>query len=251
MNVAMPTPVRILGTPVDAVTRAEALQRCESFLRGTRLHHVVTANPEMLLHARRHYSYAATLQHADLVLPDGIGLVVAARWSRYPLPERIPGVEFFLELCQLAAREGKRVFLLGGWGGVVTNVADQLRQKIPHLNVSAFTPDHSADAPPAALWDALASIQPGLLFVAYGVPKQERWIAQHRARLESLGVRIALGVGGTFDMLSGRLPRAPHWIRRSGLEWLWRLRLQPRRFPRAFRAAVMFPLAVVRERVLR
>lgn len=241
--------VRLVGVFVDALTRAEVLTRCGQTLGGQRLLHIVTANPEILLRASRSPSYQALLGEADLVLPDGVGLLFAARLRAQRFPERITGVDFLLDLCRIASGAGKRVYLLGGKRRVGEETARRLRRQFPELDVRAFADDHNAASPPPTLWRELAQLRPTILLVAYGVTAQECWIAQHRRRLESLGVRIAMGVGGAFDILSGRLPRAPRWVRASGLEWLWRLTLEPHRLPRVLRATLVFPWSVWRSGV--
>lgn len=239
----------ILGLPVDAVDRAQALERCAAFLHTERTHQVITANPEFVVHAWRQPEVRRIALHSALVVADGVGLRWAARTLKTSLPERIPGVELFLGLCRIAAREGKGVYLLGGRRGVAALSAERLRREIPRLDIRAFPIDHAAVSPPLRLWDDLRRLRPALLAVAYGQPQQELWIDEQRARLEAAGVRLAIGVGGTFDLLAGELPRAPRWLRGIGLEWLWRLGLEPRRLPRAFRAVCLFPLLVLRERV--
>ncbi|MDP3685788.1 MAG: WecB/TagA/CpsF family glycosyltransferase [bacterium] len=286
----VPGRIPILGIPVDALTRAEVLARCADALGGERLLHIVTANPEILLQARRDRTYTSILQHADLVVADGVGVLLAARLFGQRFPERIPGVELLVGLCRLAvgegptsptgfagqaplrppnvaqppprlrpagkasrdepgfAGQGRRVYFLGGWSGVAEKAARRLHERIPGLDARAFAPDHAAEESPTALWDELRAFRPTVLFVAYGAPKQEEWISKHREQLERFGVRVAMGVGGAFDTLSGKHPRAPRWIRAIGVEWLWRLVLEPHRFLRIVRATVLFPATVVRDR---
>lgn len=244
----MPQNVSILGVRVDAPTRREVLTRCEQMLGEPTLHHVVTANPELVLAASRDAVVREVLGKGSLVVPDGVGLLWAARQYGQNLPERIPGVELVRDLAQLTATRGQPVFLVGGREGVALAAAAKLRQEIPGARVTAFEQGHSAEAPPDELWAELARRRPAVLFVAYGQPRQEIWIQTHRDRLAAVGVRIAMGVGGAFDTLSHRLPRAPQWVRERGLEWLWRLILEPRRFPRILRATLVFPLRVLRDR---
>lgn len=239
--------MRILGVPIDVVTRAEVLARCTEFLRGDVVHQIVTANPEFVLSARNNPEALQVMGQGSLVVPDGVGLVWAARRYGTSLPERVPGIELATELCQLATREGRGVYLVGG-RGVAETAAKRLRAGIPRLQVTAFQADHRAEDPPSELWSALERVRPSVLFVAYGAPQQELWIHRHRRRLESSGVRIAMGVGGAFDMLADRFPRAPHWMRAASLEWLWRIMLEPSRLLRVLRATVLFPLLVHRER---
>lgn len=237
--------VRILGVPVDALTRREVLAQCEQMLGEPTLHHVVTANPELVLAASRDVSVREVLGKGSLVVTDGVGLLWAARRNGQHLSERIPGVELMCDLVRLAATRGQSVFLVGGRGGVAPAAAAKLRQEIPGARVTVFDRAHSAEAPLEELWIALAQARPAVLFVAYGQPRQELWIDTHRARLAACGVRLAMGIGGAFDTISGRLPRAPQWMRRGGLEWLWRLLLEPWRFPRILRATVVFPFLVL------
>lgn len=236
----------LLGIPIDALTRAEVLARCREAIAGSKLTHIVTANPEILLQAHADTAYAELLRGAEFIVPDGIGLLVGARLLDQRIPERIPGIELLTEISQLAAGAGKGVFLLGGQFGIAPDAAKMLQKEVPRLSIAAFVPEHDAQDPPPELWTQLEKVHPTVLFVAYGAPKQERWIAQHKQRLEDLGIRVAMGVGGAFDILSGRLPRAPRWMRAIGLEWLWRLWLEPRRLRRIFRATVMFPVIVIR-----
>lgn len=240
--------VDILGVPVDALTRRDVLTRCAAWLRGDGLHQIVTVNPELVLAARTSGAVLRVVQRGGLAVPDGVGVLWAARRAGTPLPERIPGVELVEDLCRIAAGQGATVFLLGGREGVSARAASALRRTVPGLKISAFAPAHRSDNPPPELWQELERLRPALLFVAYGQPTQEQWIAAHRERLAAAGVRIAAGVGGAFDILAGTLPRAPRFVRAAGLEWLWRLLLEPRRIPRIFRAIVVFPLAVIVER---
>lgn len=241
--------IRVLGVPVDVRTRAEVLARCAKALQGDRLFHILTANPEVLLCGARDAEIQLVFSGADLIVPDGVGVLFAARLQRRRLPERIPGVELMVDLCRMSAREGKFVYLVGGKEGVATTAAEQLRATIHGLQVDATAAPHAAEALPTALMEALRVRRPALLFVAYGAPKQEQWIARHRHQLESFGVRVAMGVGGAFDMFAERYPRAPRWMRVYNLEWLWRLMLEPRRLSRIFQAVVVFPLLVIRERI--
>ncbi len=243
----MPARTQLLDVPVDAATLTEVLTRCAEWLHGDRLRQVITANPELVL-AARDPVMAEVFRQADLVVPDGAGLLWASRYRGTPLPERITGSGLVEALASLAAREGKGVALVGGRGGVAGTVARALAARHPRLTVIAAGDGALPDDP--AVWESLERTQPALVFVAYGSPTQEQWIAANRERLERAGVRVAVGVGGAFDMLAGRLPRAPRWMRAARLEWLWRLILEPWRLPRILRAVVIFPLRVLASRTV-
>lgn len=228
----------ILGVAVDAITHSQTLDRVRQLLDDGNQHVIVTPNPEMVMAARRDERLRTIIHSASLAAPDGAGLTWALR-RRGIAAERIPGVELMVDICALAAQRGLSVFLCGGRGTVAAAAATKLKARLPAFIITGTSEDpHDIEH--------IKSARPDIVFVALGVPKQEHWIAKHLAQLPS--VKIAMGVGGAFDILSGRLRRAPVWMRGVGLEWLWRLMLEPRRLRRIWNAVVRFPLAVLRER---
>ena len=205
-----------------------SLDRIEQFVDAGGHHLVATVNPEFVMRARSDQDFARVLESADLCLADGSGVVWAARRQGCAMREPVTGVDLIPPLAALCARRGFRIFLLGAAPGVANDLATRLRVEHPELEVEAHagTPDPSADAATLAL---IRAHKPQVLLVAYGHPRQELWIDRMH---ESLGVAVAMGVGGSFDYLTGRIPRAPTWMRRAGLEWLFRLVRQPWRVRR-------------------
>jgi N-acetylglucosaminyldiphosphoundecaprenol N-acetyl-beta-D-mannosaminyltransferase len=205
-------------------------------------HHLVaTVNPEFVMRARADREFARVLESADLCLADGSGVVWAARRQGCAMREPVAGTDLIPPLAALCARRGFRLFLLGAAPGVADDLASRLRTDHPELEVAAHSgsPDPSSDAETMAL---IEKQRPQVLLVAFGNPAQELWIDRMG---DSLGVAVAIGVGGAFDYLTGRVPRAPAWMRRAGLEWLFRLARQPWRIRR------MAVLPVYALRVLR
>jgi N-acetylglucosaminyldiphosphoundecaprenol N-acetyl-beta-D-mannosaminyltransferase len=173
-------------------------------------------------------------QSADLVIPDGISLLIAARLFGRQLKERVPGVDLFQRLCGLAAQHNLRVFLLGGRPGSAELTAAQVASQYPNLHIGSYCPPVGFEHDPAESQrteDAVRAGRPHLLFVALGAPKQEYWIFNHGRKL---GANVCVGVGGTFEMVSGIVPRAPRWIQNVGCEWLYRFCLEPRRMWRRY-----------------
>lgn len=235
---------RILGVRVHDVTMAEALRIGEAFLAEGGPHQICTVNPEFVMHALRNPSFFEVLEKADLNVPDGVGLLWAGRILGQPLRERVPGVELMEALAARAAERGWRIFLLGAAEGVADRAAAALRARYPGLIIAgtfAGSP-RPEDAP--AILERLHQARPDLLFVAYGAPQQDLWIARHQPELR---IPIAMGVGGAFDFIAGVVPRAPRWMREAGLEWLYRLIRQPWRWRRML-ALPQFVLAVLRAR---
>lgn len=233
---------------------------CRQWLTHNHFHHVVTLNPEMVMEAEDSQQFQAALNAADIRLPDGAGLVWAhwfirsQFWSLWPsllafpfrAVERITGVETVEMLAKLCAKESRPMYLLGGTRTQVTRTAQKLQAQHPGLTVHT-SPDHEYDsAGPASILTDIHNKQPAVLLAAYGARKQTVWIEKHRADLPS--VCIAVGVGGAFAILSEDRPRAPEWLRRLNLEWLWRLILEPTRLPRIWRATVQFPLLISRQK---
>lgn len=242
--------INLLGVPVDAVTKKEAFVTVAAFLGGRSGRMVVTPNPEMVVMARRDQEFREALASSDLAIPDGTGLLWAARRRGEPLPERVTGTDLMQDIVSLAAARGQGIFLLGGGPGVAEKAAAELKRRHPDLIVAGAVSGGrvvrdsggrlSIDA--AAL-EAIRSSAPAVLFVAFGHGNQEKWIRQNLPDLPS--VRLAMGVGGAFDFIIGKSKRAPEWMQKSGLEWLWRLIHEPRRFVRIWRAVAVFPFLVL------
>jgi N-acetylglucosaminyldiphosphoundecaprenol N-acetyl-beta-D-mannosaminyltransferase len=244
--------ITLLGVPVDAVTRTEAILRAAAMLSDRSPGFIFTPNPEMLADAWRDERFAAALRSARLNLPDGFGLLLMARFTGQRLPERIAGADFALDLCRLAAEKGKRIFLLGGERGAAEAARQRLSRLIPEASlVGASSDDRLQEGSdgrlsvPAATMARINESRAEILLVAFGHGRQERWIMDNVNAAALPHVRLAMGVGGTFDFLAGRVRRAPLGLRRLGLEWLWRLLMQPRRARRIWKAVVTFPYVVM------
>jgi len=221
--------VNLLGAPIDALSLDETVERVGHFLAGDRPRRVITLNPELLYRMQSERPLWDLVGRADLVTPDGIGIVWACRVAGQPVPERVTGIDLMLRLVERAARDSRRVFLLGAAPGVAEEAAGRLARRYPGLAVAGthngfFQP---GDEEPVA--ERVRQAEAEILFVALGAPKQEIWIDRH---LSSTGVRVAMGVGGSFDVLAGRARRAPEWSRRLHLEWLARLMMEPARLKR-------------------
>jgi N-acetylglucosaminyldiphosphoundecaprenol N-acetyl-beta-D-mannosaminyltransferase len=236
--------IRVLGVRVDAVDTEQTLARIEELIRSGGHHLVATVNPEFIMRARRDPEFQRVLDSAGLCLPDGWGVTWAARRQGRPLPERVTGIDLIPPLAARAVREGWRLFLLGAAPGVAEAAAERLRARFPGLLIAGC---HSGTAGPEGDVESLELIAKAgadIVLVAYGAPRQELWIARNLGGLEA---GVGIGVGGAFDFIAGRVRRAPTWMRRAGLEWLYRLIRQPWR---ARRMAVLplFAIEVLRSR---
>ena len=222
------TEARILGVRVDCLGMGATLGRIDQFVDEGGTHLVATVNPEFVMRAQQDREFARVLESAGLCLPDGMGVVWAARRQGCALRETVSGVDLIQPLAAMCARRGFRLFLLGAAPGVASELAAALRLANPTLEVAS----HSGGPEPAQDAETLTLIHEHgsqVLLVAFGAPAQELWIDRLRNRL---GVAVAIGVGGAFDFLTGRVPRAPAWMRKAGLEWLFRLVRQPWRIRR-------------------
>jgi N-acetylglucosaminyldiphosphoundecaprenol N-acetyl-beta-D-mannosaminyltransferase len=240
---------RILGVPVDLLSLPEALDaawRLGASARPGRPALVLTPNPELIMQARAEADLRAVLEAADLCLADGVGVVWAARRRGLAVPGRVPGIDLFQALLGRAAAEGWPVYLLGARADVVAAAARRAAERFPGLRVAGAADGYfAARGEEAAVVAAVARSGARLLFVGLGVPAQERFLYRHRGEFGA--VRLGMGVGGSFDVLSGFRRRAPEAVRRLGLEWLWRLGREPSRWRRQL-ALPRFALAVLRER---
>jgi len=244
--------MKILGVKIDNLTIAETLQKIEVFLRDGQQHYLVTPNPEFLVEAQKDEEFKRILNQADLAVPDGMGLVLAARFLGQPLKQRITGTDLMEEICQRAAQKKWPVFLLGGRQGVAEKARDNLRERYQGLEIKVNSRSDLFDTTflnPIGFKKVVSKrsdLGSAILFVALGAPKQEKWIVENLKLMPS--VKLVMGVGGAFDFMAGRARRAPKFLRAIGLEWLWRLFCQPRRIIRIFKAVVVFPWLVIRNR---
>jgi len=238
-----PRSVSLLGVPIDAVTKGEALSLLLRLAREERSSHVATPNSEMLVESARNIPFRDVLRRTVLNLPDSAGLLWMAKCTGQRLPERVTGVDTMARLCD-ALTESDPVYLLGAWPGTAEKTAAALKARNPRLRIvgtHAGSP-HERDA--GNILDRIKQAKPTVLFVAYGAPAQELWIDRYLSMLPS--VRVAMGVGGTFDFLAGVQVRAPVVFQKLGLEWLWRLFREPRRAKRIWNAVIVFPSLVLR-----
>ncbi len=237
----------ILGVRADRVDMAGALARIEALIeqhrqRGGPVHQIITVNPEFVWEARKNLPFRETINQAALVLADGMGIVWASRILRCPFPERVTGTDLLPLLAERSAARGYRLFLLGAAPGVADKAARILQQHFPRLQVAGTYAGSPAPAEAPYILGLIRAARPDVLAVAYGAPRQDLWIRQHAQALGEAGVGVALGVGGALDFLTGRVPRAPRWMQRAGLEWVFRLMRQPRR---AWRMRVLFPMGAL------
>jgi N-acetylglucosaminyldiphosphoundecaprenol N-acetyl-beta-D-mannosaminyltransferase len=224
----VPDIARVLGVRVDCLETASALSRIEELVDGDGAHLVATVNPEFVMRAQHDGEFARVLEGAALCLPDGTGVVWAARRQGCDLREPVTGVDLVEPIASMCARRGFRLFLLGAAPGVAADLAGRLRAANAKLQVAAHagSPDSREDAETLGL---IREHGAQVLLIAYGSPAQEMWFDRLK---DSLSVSVAVGVGGAFDYLTGRVPRAPAWMRKAGLEWLGRLARQPWRVRR-------------------
>lgn len=228
---------KIFDIPIDNVNMVEALKIAKEMLENSKQHKIFTLNPEILLLGKKDKNYKKILQSADLALPDGIGLIWLGRIFGMQFKERVAGTDFMEKLAGLAEQAGKSIFLLGGENGAAEKTTNALKIKFSNLKITGFLEDKNQ-------WQNCAEIfKTDILFVALGAPKQEIWIYDNMPKLPN--IKIAVGVGGTFDFISGKIPRAPKFLREIGLEWMWRLMMEPRkRFKRVINAIIIFPLNI-------
>ncbi|MBU4368656.1 WecB/TagA/CpsF family glycosyltransferase, partial [Patescibacteria group bacterium] len=200
--------------------------------------------------AQKDAEFREIINNADLVVPDGFGLILASKiiHRKNGLTERISGIDLIDEIIKNFGRDYK-IFLLGGKESVAKLAAEKLKERFPDIKIAGFFSGDAGEAGDSATVSAINQAKPDILFIAFGAPKQEKWIARNLKKIPS--VRLAIGVGGAFDIISGKIKRAPRWMRRLGLEWLWRLIQEPRRIGRIYNATIKFIWLVLMKKLSR
>lgn len=236
--------LKLLNIPIDRITYADWMVLIEKWVKhGKRAYHVCTTNPEFLVIAQHDFNFRNILQRADLCIPDGIGLLWAARIIGAELPERVTGSDGTVIIAEHAAKKGWRLFLLGAAPGIADKAADVLREKFPALQIVGTYAGSPVPEEEDAIVEIVNASGADILLVAYGAPEQDKWIARNLPRLR---VKMAMGIGGALDFIAGAVPRAPETMRRYGLEWLYRLYKQPWRLRRMLRLPIFVMLVILR-----
>lgn len=224
-----PKRIEILGVPVDCLTMDQTIELAGSALTGDVAQSVVAVNPEKVMRARVDRRLRDQLQRAAVLIPDGIGVVAAARMLGLGQFNRVPGSELMPKLCDLAARTGRSVFLFGATPEVNERTVKVLRERYRGLKIAGAQHGYLKDDEMPCLIDRINKSKTDILFVALGSPKQEAWIDRY---LPQLNVKLCQGVGGTFDVIAGHVKRAPAAFRAVHLEWFYRLMANPNRLAR-------------------
>ncbi|HRY60381.1 MAG TPA: WecB/TagA/CpsF family glycosyltransferase [Patescibacteria group bacterium] len=269
--------INILGIPIDRVGYIDVLDKIEYYIKKGGYHYIATVNPEFIMHAAQDSEFKKALQNSNLNTADGVGIVWASkylaktqksnlksqnlsitsrfiykikkifwlkislfsilfnrRWLYSEIPERVTGADLIWKIAKKAQDEGWKIFLLGAGEGVAGNVAGKLKSKFPKINIVGT---YSGRPEEEGIADRVAGYEPDILFVAFGSPRQEKFIYNN---LDKLNAKVVIGVGGTFDFIAGLARRAPRFMRRFGIEWLWRLVCQPFRIGRIINAFPKF-----------
>lgn len=261
--------MKILEINVDEVNRHETIEKISGWVNGKgSLKHVVTIYSEFVLAAENDKEFRQAVSKASLVVPDGVGVLAALRYNkgkrgllgglkvgweglRGDLGEPVTGVWLFEELVELAANHGWKVFLLGGYGDTASRLAVKLKRENLKLKIEFDAGEQGVSSAKESKRENLRVIEkinkyrPDLLMVSYGPRSQEKWIYTNKGKLKA---KVAIGLGGTYDEVLGLFPRAPRWMEKRGLKALWRLVVQPKRWPRIWRGMVVFPFRIWRFR---
>lgn len=246
-SASAPLKIEVMDIQIDAIQPAQVINRIDSYLRQHEqgLMHIITADSLALVKAREDERFRNVMRRAEMVVPDGAGIVWASDFLGIPLPGRVPGVALVGQICEKAGSAGWKIFFVGGKPGIAQQAAQTLQQ---NCSIAICGIEHGYFAPDSAEEDAMlkkiAASQPDIIFVALGVPRQEWFVSRLRGFIDH---GVAIGVGGSFDVISQTLPRAPVWMQQCGVEWLFRLWLEPSRFMRMLQIPV-FVLQILRQK---
>ncbi len=221
--------VDMFGVPLARIDMAGALERIDQFVDDRSPHMVITSDTPSIVRAHDDAEYQQIVQTADMVTADGRGVVWMARVLGLPMRERVSGADLVQSICERAIQKGYSVYLLGAMPGVAEEAGRKLAARCEGLRIAGTHHGYFGPDEEMSVVREIARVKPDILFVALGAPRQEKWIRKH---MDELQVPVAIGVGGTFDVLAGRVHRAPEWMQRAGLEWLYRVVREPKRLPR-------------------
>ena len=238
--------IHVLGVPFDALDMEGAVQKALGFLQDGKKHYICTPNPEIVMEACKDKELMMILEDADLVVPDGIGVVWASRYAEERLKERVAGYDLTQNLFAKLANTQETFYFFGGAPGVSAKAAHLMQEKYSGLQIVGGHNGYFDEAEERKIIADIQKKKPSVLLVGLGAPKQEKWIYENRRLLD---VKLCIGVGGSFDVMAGNVKRAPKVFRKLGLEWFYRLITQPSRWRRMLKLPV-FAFQVWKERNL-
>lgn len=221
--------VDIMGISIDNITMEQALEKVESFLDQNNLHTIYTPNSEIMMEAYRDEHLKNILCQADMLIADGAGVVLAAKILGQSLPEKVPGFDLAKNILNLSSKRNIRIFLFGAKPGVAETAGENIIKEYAGVKITGFRDGYFKPEDEADIIEQINASHADVLLVALGAPKQEKWIHSHK---NELNVKVCIGVGGTFDIIAGKTKLAPGFFRKNGLEWLYRLCMEPWRFKR-------------------
>jgi len=221
--------VDILGCNVDRLDMDETLQKIEGFIQSGKSNHIITLNAEIIYKAQSDPKLKEIINEADLVTPDGSGVVWASKYLNAPVPERVTGIDLTLKLVELASKKDWTFYFYGGAPSVAEAAAQSLQEKHKGLKIAGTCHGYINEAEKQNLLEDIREKKPDILLVALGAPGQEFWIKDHQ---EMIQVPVCIGVGGSFDVIAGRVQRAPEYLQKVGMEWFYRLIKEPHRIGR-------------------
>ncbi|MDF1497835.1 MAG: WecB/TagA/CpsF family glycosyltransferase [Patescibacteria group bacterium] len=244
---------RILDVKIDKITTIEVLEKIKGFLLLNDQHYIVTLNPEMIIEAQENTLFKSIINKANLVIPDGTGVLLAYKYIYHKkLPEKITGIDLIEKICKEKYINDLKIYLLGAKEGIAKKTSEILCKKYPNLKIIGAEDgikDFMSDnykIENDKLIKKINITKPGILFVAFGSPKQEIWISKNIKKMPS--VKLAIGVGGSFDFISGKIKRAPKIFQRLGFEWLYRLFQEPKRIKRIYNATIKFGWIIIKNK---
>ncbi|MFQ3549752.1 MAG: WecB/TagA/CpsF family glycosyltransferase [Armatimonadota bacterium] len=218
--------VEILGVKIDIIDMYRAVEQVCSFVQSGTAHIIVTADAYNIVTCKNDPEFKKIVNNADLVTADGAGILKGSKILGCPIPYKVSGIDLLEEICKTASKEGFGVYLLGAAPTIAEKAAEKLKEKYPGLIISGVRDGYFTETDEEKIVNEIKSSGAKVLFVGMGIPKQEKWISKH---LDNLGVSVAMGVGGSFDVISGNIQRAPKWMQKHGLEWLYRIIKDPKK----------------------
>lgn len=223
--------VSVLGVPISKVTMDQAVSKIREFVASDDFHMVITPNPEIVMRAKEDEAFHQIIEEADLVVPDGIGVVIASRLKKGErLEERVAGYDLVQNTMKEAVTQGYKYYFFGSKPGTSEQAAEKMRQAYPGIQIVGTRDGYFKPEDEPEIIEEINRSGANILLIALGAPKQEKWAMAHSKALP--GIKVAIGVGGSFDVMSGNIKRAPMAFQKLGLEWFYRLLKEPSRFMR-------------------